>query len=119
MRLTAGRGVDIVLEMLANVNLHKDLGIVAMGGRIVVIGNRGTIEINARLAMNKNCAILGMALFHATPAQLVGIHAVLVEGLRNGSLRPVIAQELPLAPASRSHEAVMEAGHHGKIVLVP
>jgi NADPH:quinone reductase-like Zn-dependent oxidoreductase len=50
--------------------------------------------------------------------QLAGIHAALVEGLRNGTLRPVIAQELPLAQASRAHEAVMEAGHHGKIVLV-
>ena len=118
-RLTGGRGVDIVLEMLANVNLQKDLGIIAMRGRIVVIGNRGTVEINARLAMNKDAAILGMALFHATPAQLAGIHAALGEGLDNGTLRPAIAQELPLAQAPRAHEAVMEAGHHGKIVLVP
>ena len=119
VKLTGGRGPDIILEMLANVNLQKDLGAVAMRGRIVVIGNRGSIEINARLAMNKDAAILGMALFHASPAQLAGIHAALVEGLRNGSLRPVIAQELPLAQAPRAHEAVMEAGHHGKIVLVP
>jgi NADPH:quinone reductase len=119
MRLTSGRGVDIVLEMLANVNLQKDLGIIAMRGRIVVIGNRGTVEINARLAMNKDAAILGMALFHATPPQLAGIHAALVEGLGNGTLRPVIGQELPLGQAARAHEAVMEAGHHGKVVLVP
>jgi len=118
LKLTANRGVDIVLEMLANANLQKDLGVIAMGGIIVVIGNRGTTEINARSAMNKDAAILGMALFHATPSQLAGIHAALVEGLRNGTLRPVIAQELPLAQASRAHEAVMEAGHHGKIVLV-
>jgi len=119
LKLTGGRGVDVVLEMLANVNLQKDLGIIAMGGRIVVIGNRGTIEINPRAAMNKDAAILGMALYHASPAQLAGIHAALVEGLRNGTLRPVIAQELPLAQAARAHEAVMEGGHHGKIVLVP
>ena len=43
----------------------------------------------------------------------------LVEGLRNGTLRPVIHQELPLGQAPRAHEAVMENGHHGKIVLVP
>lgn len=119
MRLTGGRGVDVVLEMLANVNLQKDLGVIALRGRIVVIGNRGTVEINARLAMNKDAAILGMALYHATPAQLVGIHSALVEGLRNGTLRPVIAQELPLKEAPRAHEAVMEGGHHGKIVLIP
>jgi len=69
--------------------------------------------------MNKDAAILGMALFHASPTQLAGIHAALVEGLRNGSLRPVIGQEIPLAQAPRAHEAVMAAGHYGKIVLVP
>ena len=117
--LTGGRGPDVILEMLANVNLQKDLGAVAMRGRIVVIGNRGSVEINARLAMSKDAAILGMALFHATPAQLAGIHAALVEGLANGTLRPVVGQELPLAQAARAHEAVLEAGAHGKIVLLP
>src|SRR5258705_4884 len=119
VKLTGGQGVDIILEMLANVNLQKDFGALAMRGRIAVIGNRGSIEFNARLAMNKNAAIIGVALFHASPAQLAGIHAALVEGLRNGTLRPIIHQELPLAQAPRSHEAVMENGHHGKIVLVP
>jgi len=57
--------------------------------------------------MNKNAAILGVALFHASSAQLVD------------TLQPVIQQGLPLAQASRAHEAVMENGHHGKIVLVP
>jgi NADPH2:quinone reductase len=117
-KLTGGQGVNVVLEMLANVNLQKDLGVIAMGGRIAVIGNRGPTEINARAAMNTNAAILGVALFNTTPAQLVGLHAALVEGLANGTLRPIIAMELPLAQASRAHEAVMEPGHHGKIVLV-
>jgi NADPH2:quinone reductase len=117
--LTGGRGPDLILEMLANVNLQADLGVVGMRGRIVVIGNRGTVEINARLAMNKDAAILGMALGHATPAQLAGIHAALVEGLSNGTLRPVVGQEIPLAQAPRAHEAVMQAGHHGKVVLIP
>jgi len=118
MRLTDNRGVDIVLEMLANANLQKDIGIIAMRGRIVVIGNRGTTEINARHAMNKDAAILGMALTHASPAQLAGIHAALVEGLANGTLRPMIAQEIPLAQAPRAHEAVMEPGHYGKVVMI-
>jgi len=118
LRLTGGTGVDVVLEMLANVNLQRDLALVAMHGRIAVIGNRGTIEINPRGAMNKNAAILGVALFHTSPAQLAAIHAALVEGLRNGTLRPVIAREIPLAQAPLAHEAVMAAGHRGKIVLV-
>jgi NADPH2:quinone reductase len=119
LRVTGGRGPDIILEMLANVNLQKDLSVVALRGRIVVIGNRGTTEINARLAMNKNSAVLGMALFHASPAQLAGIHDALVEGLRNGTLRPVVGHELPLAQAARAHEVVMAPGHAGKVVLIP
>ncbi len=119
MRLTGNRGVEVILEMLANVNLQKDLGVIAMGGRIVVIGNRGPTEVNARHAMNKDADIRGMALGHATAAQLAGIHAALVEGLRNGTLRPVIAEEIPLAQAPRAHEVVMESGHHGKVVMVP
>ena len=117
--LTGGRGPDVILEMLANVNLRADLDVVAMRGRIVIIGNRGTIEINPRAAMNKDAAILGMALFHASPAQLAGIHAALIEGLRNGTLKPVIGQEMPLADASRAHHAVIEDSHYGKIILVP
>jgi NADPH:quinone reductase len=118
-RLTGGKGPDVILEMLANANLQKDLNAIAMNGRIVVIGNRGNTEINARSAMNKNAAIVGMALFHASPAQLAGIHTALVQGLADGSLRPVVGQELPLADAPRSHEAVMEPGHYGKVVLIP
>ena len=117
--LTGGRGPDVILEMLANVNLRADLDVVAMRGRIVIIGNRGTIEINPRAAMNKDAAILGMALFHASPAQLAGIHAALIEGLRNGTLKPVIGQEMPLADAGRAHQSVIEDSHYGKIILVP
>jgi NADPH2:quinone reductase len=117
--LTGGHGVDIILEMLANVNLQKDLDVIAFGGRIVVIGNRGTVEINARVAMSKNVDVRGMMLGNATPSELVGIHAELGEGLRNGALRPVIGAEIPLNEAPRAHEVVMQPGHHGKVVLVP
>jgi NADPH2:quinone reductase len=47
------------------------------------------------------------------------IHAGLFAGLANGTLRPVIGQELPLKDAPRAHEAVMAPGAYGKIVLVP
>src|SRR5207244_205086 len=96
MAFTAGRGVDLIVEMLANVNLAKDLSLAAPGGRIVVIGNRGTIEINPRDAMMREASILGMTLWAATDADLVEIHAATVAGLENGTLRPVIGHELPL-----------------------
>ncbi len=116
---TGGRGVDVVLEMAAHVNLDKDFSVLAKYGRIVVIGNRGRVEIDPRGIMGRDAAILGMTLFNATPAELVSIHAALVAGLENGTLNPIVSREFPLADAPRSHEAVLEPGASGKIVLIP
>lgn len=117
---TGGRGVDVIAEMLANVNLAKDLNLLApSGGRVVVIGNRGSIEINPRDAMMREAAILGMTLWAVTPADVVEIHAALFAGLESRTLRPVIGHELPLSEAPRSHQQVLEPGAYGKIVLVP
>jgi NADPH2:quinone reductase len=119
MDLTGGRGLDLITEMLANVNLAKDLTMLGPGGRVVVIGNRGNIEINPRDAMAREASILGLTLFAATDADLREIHAATIAGLENGSLRPIVRTELPLADASRAHQLVMEPGAYGKIVLVP
>ncbi len=117
--LTGGRGVDVVLEMLANVNLGKDLGVLAQSGRVVVIGSRGSVEIDPRMTMGRNASIVGLSLFNASERESVRIHAALVAGLENGTLRPVVGQEMPLADAPRAHHAVMEPGAYGKIVLIP
>lgn len=115
--LTQNRGADIVLEMLANVNLGKDLSVLAKRGRVVVIGSRGKIEIDPRDTMSRDADIRGMSLFNAPPEDLARIHAALGAGLANQTLRPVVGQEMPLAEAPRAHEAVLEPGAHGKIVL--
>lgn len=119
LALTDGQGVDVILEMLANVNLGNDLKILAKLGRVVVIGNRGNVEINPRDAMARDAAILGVMLFNASERDLGSIHAALVAGLENGTLRPVVGRELKLTDAPRAHEAVMEPGAYGKIVLIP
>jgi NADPH2:quinone reductase len=93
--------------------------VLAQGGRVVVIGCRGPIEINPRDAMVRDAAILGMVLMNGSEPEIRGIHAGLVAGLENGSLRPLIGTELPLSDAPRAHEQVMEPGAFGKIVLVP
>jgi NADPH2:quinone reductase len=117
--LTDGQGVNVVLEMLANVNLDHDLDVLAPQGRVVVIGNRGRVEVDPRKSMARDAAILGMTLFNATRAELEEIHAGLVAGLENGSLNPVIGKEFALADAAKAHVAVMESGALGKIVLIP
>ncbi len=118
-RITMGRGPDVILEMLANVNLAKDLSVLAPRGRIVVIGNRGNIEINPREIMQRDAAILGMVLWNTTRPELASIHAGIVAGLENGSLSPVVGTELPLGEAAQAHRAVIEQNAYGKIVLVP
>ncbi|HKS28298.1 MAG TPA: NADPH:quinone reductase [Pyrinomonadaceae bacterium] len=117
--LTGGQGPDVVLEMLANMNLNRDLEIVAKRGRVVVIGSRGPVEINPRFTMTRDASILGMSLVNATRGELSSIHAALVAGLENGTLRPVVGREMALADAAAAHGAVMEPGAHGKIVLLP
>ena len=116
---TDGRGPNVILEMLANVNLGKDLAMIAKRGRIVVIGNRGTIEINPRDAMAKAAAILGMLLLNTTPEETFRIGAALSAGLENGTLTPVVGRELPLSDAVQAHEAVLAPGSLGKIALIP
>lgn len=116
---TGGRGVDLVIEMLANVNLDRDLDLIAHRGRVVIVGSRGRIEIEPRKTMSKDAAIFGMTLFNAMPEELTGIHAGISAGLENGSLSPIISREFPLADAAQAHVAAMQPGAHGKIVLVP
>jgi NADPH2:quinone reductase len=117
MKATSGRGVDVIVELLANVNLGKDLTILAKGGRVVIIGSRGRVEIDPRDTMQHDADIRGMVLPNTPPAELASIHAALVAGLENGTLRPVIGKEFPLAEAAEAHRAVMESGALGKIVL--
>ncbi len=120
MRLTEGRGVDVIVELLANKNLAKDLSVLAKKGRVAVIGNRGTIEINPRDAMSREADIRGVTLMNTSEQEYRAMHAALGAGLENGTLRPVIGQKIPLAEAARAHEEIMQhSGARGKIVLIP
>lgn len=117
--LTGGRGVDLILEMLANVNLGKDLAVLAKHGRVVVVGSRGDVQITPRDTMGRDADIRGMTLMNATEQDLAGIHAALVAGLENRTLRPVVGTEIPLAEAARAHEEVMKPSRaFGKIVML-
>ncbi len=117
MKATGGRGVDVIVELLANVNLGKDLTILAKGARVAIIGSRGRVEIDPRDAMQRDADLRGMGMPNTPPEEMASIHAALVAGLENGTLRPVIGKEFPLAKAAKAHRAVMEPGAFGKIVL--
>jgi len=119
VKRTGGRGVDVIIEMLANVNLDQDTTALAKFGRIVVVGSRGRIEINPRELMTRDADIRGMTLMNLTQPERDSIHAAIFAGLESGVLRPEISQKLPLADAAQAHHNVIESSTLGKIVLIP
>lgn len=117
--LTEKNGVDVILEMLADVNLNKDFSVIKTGGRIVVIGNRGSLDFNPRLAMAKDASIHGMTLLNVSKDDKSDIQRALIAGLAKGFLKPIIGKEFSLADAPKAHEEVLAAGAYGKIILIP
>ncbi len=118
-QVTGGSGVDVIIEMLANVNLESDFSALAMFGRITVVGNRGSIQFTPRLAMTKDATIYGMSLFNSSKADREAIHSAIFQGLTTGYLTPVSGQSFPLAEAARSHRELTEGRSLGKIILTP
>ena len=116
---TGDRGVDVIIEMLANVNLQKDFEVLAMFGRITVVGNRGSLEFTPRAAMTKDATIYGMSLFNSPRAAREEIHTAIFDGLSEGFLKPAVRTAILLAEAARAHHEVIETKALGKIVLVP
>jgi NADPH:quinone reductase len=114
---TNGKGPDVIIELLANANLENDMKLIAQFGRIVVVGNRGSIEINPRLAMIKESDILGMALWNA-PSQeykesLYGVAAF----LKSGILHPKVGDVFTLRDADKAHEQILSNKAKGKMIL--
>ena len=119
LNATQWRGVDIVLEMLANANLALDLELLAPGGRVVVVGNRGEIAINPRHLMVKEAAVYGMILMNTSAAEIRDIHAGIAEGLKQGTFTPIVGKSYPLEDAAQPHRDIIEGPHLGKVVLLP
>lgn len=118
-KFTGENGVDLILEMLANENLERDFECLAMFGRIVVVGNRGSLQFTPRLAMTKEATILGMSLFNADASSMEEIKSAISVGLQNKSLQPVVSSRFDLGDAPNAHHAVINNKAAGKIVLIP
>ena len=119
LRVTDARGVDAIVEMAAHVNLNHDFGLIARRGRIAIVGSRGPLEINPRGIMSKEATVTGGTLWTMPASDIRMAVAALHAGFENGTLTPVVAEEVPLAEAPRAHQLVMGGGAHGKIVLIP
>jgi len=119
LKLTENRGADLIIEMLANVNLGADLKMLAPHGRVVIVGSRGDVQITPRDLMQREGAIFAVMLWNVTPEEMVTINSAISAGLVNGSLHPVVGTELPLAEAQRAHKEIMSTSAYGKMVLIP
>lgn len=118
MDATEGRGVNVIVEMLSNVNLSNDLQMLAYGGRVTIVGSRGPIEINPRDTMAKESCIMGVALFFATPEEKAEGAALLFSGMEAGWLRPAVGRQYPLEEAAQAHHDIIQCpGASGKVVL--
>jgi NADPH2:quinone reductase len=118
-RFTAGKGVDIILEMAAHLNLGKDLPLLSFKGRVIVIGSRGPVEINPRDIMGRHGSIIGLSYLKVTSEENTKIHQDLGRHLKAGTLNPFVGKEIPLRDAAQAHRDIMTPGAKGKIVLIP
>jgi NADPH2:quinone reductase len=72
-----------------------------------------------RETIGREASVVGVTLMAASEKERAAIHAAIAAGLENGTLRPVVGEELPLREAARAHHAMMEQPAHGKRVLIP
>jgi putative PIG3 family NAD(P)H quinone oxidoreductase len=123
LRLTDGRGVDVILDMVAGNYVAKEVQCLAEDGRLVIIAVQGGVqsEINAGLVLRKRLTITGSTLrprsiaFKQAIAQACMAHVWPL--LVAGRIKPVIHSVFAAADASKAH-ALMETNQHvGKIVL--
>lgn len=113
------KGIDVIIEMLANVNLSNDLKLLSYGGRVIVVGSRGPIEINPRDTMVKETSITGISLFSSTKEEFQQFASALQAGMEIGWLKPVIGSQYPLEKIAEAHENIIHgSGTVGKMVLL-
>ena len=123
LALTDGKGVDVILDMVAGDYVARGQKCLAVDGRLVIIAVQGGTDANfhAALAMIKRQTFTGSTLrpqsIEAKDALAIGLNEHVWPLLNNGTIKPVIHATFPLEQASDAH-AMMEGGEHiGKIVL--
>lgn len=122
---TAGRGVDVILDVLGAGGLAANMRALATGGRLVIIGlqqgRRGEVDLGVLLT--RRASIHGTTLrsrpAHEKAAIVAAVAADAWPLLDDGRLRPVIHARLPLAEAARAHTMLESGEVFGKVLLVP
>lgn len=122
-RITEGRGVDVILDMVAGDYVAREVQCLAEDGRLVIIGVQGGVkaELDAGLVLRRRLVITGSTL-RPRPVPFKGLIAQALRErvwplLESGKVRPIIHSRFAAADAAKAH-ALMESNQHiGKIVL--
>jgi len=123
LRLTGGKGVDVILDMVAGDYIGRDIKCLAEDGRIVIIAVQGGVQstVDAGLVLRRRLTITGSTLRPRPVAFKAQIAASLRKTawpwLESGAVKPVIHQVFPAAEAARAHELMESNRHIGKLVL--
>lgn len=118
MEITDNKGVNIILEMLANVNLNNDLDILAPRGRLAIIGSRGSIKIDPRKILGAEIEVVGVALLTSTQEEWKQTSKSILDGIHDGWINPVIDRKYPLENAAEAHKDIIHSkGAKGKLIL--
>jgi len=115
---TGGKGLTLILEMLANVNLVHDIDMLASGGRINVIGTRGELMFNPGLFLSKEFSISGTRVLDATPAEVARYCQHMQAGMELGWLKPVVGKSFKLSEAGKAHDEIINGKAKGKMILL-
>jgi NADPH2:quinone reductase len=120
---TAGRGVDVILDMVAGDYIPREIETLADGGRLVLIATQGGREahIDASVLMRRRLTLTGSTL-RGRPVAFKGelarqLHRDVWPLIEAGKLRPVIHQVLPASEAARAHKLMESSAHIGKLML--
>ena len=118
-------GVDVILDPVGGDYLARDVEALALGGRVVFIGNQsgaqGSLDIGT--LMRKRAAVHATTLRARPLEERRAIVAAVRESVwplvADGTVRPVVDEVVPLAEAERAHERMTASGHIGKLLLTP
>ncbi len=117
MEYTQGRGVDLIVEMLAGQNLAMDLELLSRSGRVMVVGSRQSAAIDPRALMQNNADIRGIMLLHMPLSAMLDVQEKLRSFFEQTPFKPVIAETFPMEQAAQAQKKVMRGPAHGRIVL--
>ncbi|MEU1746756.1 NAD(P)H-quinone oxidoreductase [Micromonospora arida] len=122
-RVTDGRGVDVILDIMGGSYLGRNVSALATGGRLVVIGMQGgrKAELDLGALMTKRASVTATSLRSRPLAE----KAEIVQGVRDevwplvetGRIRPIVDRRLPMTEAAQAHRLVESNDHFGKVLL--